>query len=147
MPWFGDSNVFLRLARRDDPQHATARAAVRARWAQRERLCITSQVVGEFWSVCTRPVEARGGFGLPLEETDRLARLLERNCTLLPDSPAVHAEWRRLLVAHQVRGPRVHDTRVVAAMLTHGITHLLTFNTGDFVRYPNITIVHPDQVA
>lgn len=146
MPWLGDTNVFLRLVRRDDPQHDLARAAVRALWAQRERLCITSQILGEFWNVCTRPVEARGGLGLTLDETDRLVRLMERRCTFLPDNLAVHVEWRRLLLAHQVRGVQVHDARIVAAMLTHGVTHLLTFNVNDFQRYPAIQVVHPVDV-
>jgi predicted nucleic acid-binding protein len=33
-----------------------------------------------------------------------------------------------------------------AAMQVHGISHLLTFNTGDFKRYPGITMVAPDEI-
>lgn len=146
MPWFGDTNLFLGLARRDDPLHHEARTAVGALWAQRERLCITSQILGEFWNVCTRPADARGGLGLSVEETDRLVRLLERYCTFLADTVVVHAEWRRLLVDQQVRGVQVHDARIVAAMRVHGVTHLLTFNAEDFRRYRGITVVHPRDV-
>jgi hypothetical protein len=31
-------------------------------------------------------------------------------------------------------------------MEAHSITHLLTFNSNDFLRYSAITVVHPDDV-
>jgi hypothetical protein len=31
-------------------------------------------------------------------------------------------------------------------MLTHGITHLLTFNTQDFIQVPGITVTAPQSV-
>ena len=45
-----------------------------------------------------------------------------------------------------VIGVNVHDARLVAAMLVHGLTHILTFNTTDFARYTEITAVHPTAV-
>ena len=39
-------------------------------------------------------------------------RLIERFYRFLPDSAAVHAEWRRLLVAHNVAGVQVHDANL-----------------------------------
>jgi len=44
-------------------------------------------------------------------------------------------------------GVKVHDARIVAAMLVHGITHVLTLDEHDFVRYPGITAVHPRMLA
>jgi hypothetical protein len=52
-------------------------------------LCYTSQNVGEFWNVCTRPVD-RNGYGLSPQETDRLAKTFEEKPRLLPDSLAKH---------------------------------------------------------
>jgi predicted nucleic acid-binding protein len=49
--------------------------------------------------------------------------------------------------AHDIKGKKVHDARLVATMLTHGVTHLLTFNTDDFKDYPNIALLHPNDVA
>jgi hypothetical protein len=73
-------------------------------------------------------------------------RLIERFYRFLPDSAAVHAERRRLLVAHSVAGVQVHDARIVAAMNVHGVTHRLTLNVPDFARYPGIIAVHPQDV-
>jgi hypothetical protein len=55
--------------------------------------------------------------------------------------------WQRLVLEHDVRGIEVHNARLVAAMKMHGITHLLTLNFCDFLRYAHITVVHPLSVA
>jgi hypothetical protein len=46
-----------------------------------------------------------------------------------------------------VSGTKVHDARLVAAMMVHAITHLLTLNAGGFARYPGVSAVHPYDVA
>ena len=55
--------------------------------------------------------------------------------------------WRQLVIKYQVSGVQVHDTRLVAAMLEHGIAHLLTFNTDDFKRFSEINVVHPSALS
>ena len=109
-------------------------------------LFYTPQVLSEFWNVCTRPMSARGGMGLSLTETERKVQLIERYFRLLPDSLDTFQVWRRLLVAHSIVGVEVHDAKLVASMNTYGISHLLTFNTNDFKRYPGITVVDPANV-
>ena len=42
---------------------------------------------------------------------------------------------------------QVHDARLAAAMLAHGLTHILTFNADDFRRYPGIVPITPDEAA
>ena len=51
------------------------------------------------------------------------------------------------MVASGVMGVQVHDARLVATMIAHRITHLLTLNDQDFARYPEITAVHPRQLV
>ena len=140
-----DTNVLLRLLQRSDPHHQAIRAALRTLRQRGEQLCFTPQNLVEFWCVCTRPTTVNG-FGLTVAETDRRARVIERLLTLLPDSPAMHAEWRRLVVAHAVSGVQVYDARLGAAMRVHGVTNLLTLNIDDFTRYPGITAVHPQNI-
>jgi predicted nucleic acid-binding protein len=72
--------------------------------------------------------------------------MVEGEFRLLPDTERVHAEWRRLVVKHSVSGVQVHDARLVAAMLAHGVPHLLTLNDRDFKRHSEITAVHPQDV-
>jgi predicted nucleic acid-binding protein len=142
LPHLVDSNVLLRLSKHDDPRYPAIRACVLILRERDAPLCYTSQTLAEFWNVSTRPV-ANNGFGLSISETDGHAHQIERAFTFLADSEAVHREWRRLVVVHQVKGAKVHDARLVAAMRVHGITHLLTFNRPDFLRYADITVVNP----
>jgi predicted nucleic acid-binding protein len=146
MSFLVDTNIFLRLTNKADPAHTLAVEALKTLRRRREILCFTPQVLAEFWSVCTRPPSARGGFGLLPSEADRRARVIERYFRLLPDSVATYQEWRRLLVRHTVAGVKVHDARLIASMKVYGITHLLTFNAEDFTRYPDITVVTPQHV-
>ena len=116
------------------PIHSIIRAAVRKLRPSGHSVHATPQNFVEFWNVATRPIE-RNGFGLVPATADRLLRLVERLFPLLPDSPDVYTEWPRLVVSFGVSGIQVHDARITAAMIVHGVTHILTFNTTDFVRY------------
>jgi predicted nucleic acid-binding protein len=144
--WLLDTNILLRMSKSDDPHHAMIGGALRTLVARGARLCFTSQTLGEFWNASTRPLD-KNGFGLSVEETDRIARVIERDFELLPDSRDVHDRWRHLLVAHKVKGVQVHDTRLAASMYVHGVTQLLTVNVRDFQRFPLLRVVHPAEVV
>ena len=47
--------------------------------------------------------------------------LIEDTLELLPDTPTIYQESKRLVVQHGVMGAKVHDARLVAAMAMHGI--------------------------
>ncbi len=146
MRYLADSNILLRIVKPDDRDYALVRSALEALWSHGEEICYTPQNLAEFWNVCTRPAE-KNGFSLTTEEADQRAQIIERTFTLLPDSEHVHQEWRRLVVAHSVKGAQVYDARLVAAMKAHGITHLLTLNARDFARYSEITAIPPQQLG
>lgn len=106
---------------------------------------MTPQNAVEFWSVATRATEFNG-LGLNSEVAARALRRFEGVFELLPDIPAIYQEWRQLVLTCRVLGRQVYDARLAAVMLAHGITHLLTFDTADFKRYPGIIAVHPRDV-
>jgi predicted nucleic acid-binding protein len=140
-----DTNVLLRLSRQDDPQHQLVKAVLRRLDEQDDELYFALQNIAEFWNVCTRPSE-RNGYGLSISETKRCVDEIERTMIFLPDNEEVYSIWRRLVVAHQVRGVHVHDARLVAIMQTYGLTHILTLNQTDFLRYENVQAIHPSHV-
>jgi predicted nucleic acid-binding protein len=146
MRWLIDSNLLLRGMERADPRYPVTRQAVGLLLARQDVLRFTLQGLTEFWNVCTRPASARGGLGLSLAETDRRMQVVERYFTFLEEPPSVRTHWRQLVVSHQVQGVQVHDARLVAAMLAQGVTHLLTFNTKDFQRYPQIVAAESQDV-
>ena len=146
MAWLIDTNIFLRAAKRNDPDHQVALDAIRALRAKNEILCYTTQVLVEFWNVCTRPTTARGGLGLKLSVTERKTRLIEKRFHLLPENLATHQEWRQLVSAYSVQGVQVHDAMLAAVMNVHGVANLLTFNRDDFKRYSGITALSPADI-
>jgi predicted nucleic acid-binding protein len=141
-----DSNILLRMAKSDDPHYALIGAALKTLKAQQARLCFTSQTLGEFWNASTRPLE-KNGFGLTTLETDRAARVIERNFIFLPDSREVHLRWRQLLITHDIKGVQVHDARLAASMYVHTVPRLLTINVRDFKRFAGLTILHPADLS
>ena len=143
--WLLDTNILLRMSKSDDAHYLMISGALRILVAQEARLCFTSQVLGEFWNASTRPRD-QNGFGLSTAETDRIARVIERDFEFLPDNRDVHDRWRRLLVTHGVKGVQVHDARLAASMYVHGVTQLLTVNVRDFQRFKGLRATHPAEV-
>ena len=110
-----DSNILLRIARRDDPDHTIVDAALSRLAMTGAVLYYTHQNIAEFWNVATRPAD-RNGFGLTAADADQQVRTIEKGMALLADNEATYHEWRRLVVAHSVSGVKVHDARPAAAM-------------------------------
>jgi predicted nucleic acid-binding protein len=144
-PYLVDSNILLRWVKPDHSDYPTIVSATDSILRQDGVLRYTSQNIAEFWNACTRPLD-RNGYDLSPQNTNRKAISLEGKLRLLPESPTVHEEWRRLVVTHNVLGVQVHDARLVAAMRVHGVKRILTFNTKDFIRYSEIEAIHPRAV-
>jgi predicted nucleic acid-binding protein len=113
-----DSNILLRWLEPDHPDQLIVSAAVSRLMLSNADLCYTSQNLGEFWNVLTRPAD-RNGYGLSPDAANRRAIAIETRLRLLTDGLAVHQEWRRLLVDYRVSGVQVHDARLVASMHVH----------------------------
>ena len=146
MSYLLDTNILLRYIIARHPLNAETVEVTERLKSNNEKLFITSQNLIEFWNVATRP-EQSNGFGFTLNQTKNKIKLLKKVFTLLPDSPSVYPTWEQLVTTYQVKGINVHDTRLVAFMLVHNISHILTFNTKDFQRFNSeIIVVHPDTV-
>lgn len=142
MSVFVDTNILLRSVQPSHPLHEAAVNSVASLIAADTPLMVTPQIVAEFWNVATRPIE-NNGLGFSHDQArEELARL-EAFVGILSESPEVYAEWKRLVIAHNVTGVKVHDARLVAAMKTYDIDRILTFNKDDFRRYPDIEIITP----
>jgi len=141
-----DTGILLRILYRNDALHVPVRKALAVLKAQGHTLVTATQNCAEFWNVSTRPLTARGGHGLSVQETDRRLRLLERSIPPLDDDPAAYPEWRQLVVVNSVRGVQVHDARLAAMMHVKSISHILTLNPRDFARYSGIIAITPQQV-
>ncbi len=112
----------------------------------RQAPCICAQVLIEFRCVSTRPRDVNGLGISALEVSGRTADL-RGIFTCLPEPPDMADRWESIVDKYSVIGKPCHDARLVALMLAHGITHLLTLNPSDFTRYSEITAVTPQELA
>jgi predicted nucleic acid-binding protein len=136
-----DTNVLLRRTQPDHPSFAVAVESVARLLAAGETVHYAFQTISEFRNVMTRPA-INNGLGFDVATAFAEVEKIERVLTLLPDLPAVYGQWRHLIVAHAVLGAKVPDAKLVALMQVHGVERILTFNVGDFGRYP-VQAVHP----
>jgi predicted nucleic acid-binding protein len=141
-----DTGILLRVFDRFDLRQRTIVRALRKLRSDGHELVTTTQNVAEFWNVSTRPASARGGFGLPVDIVDDRVKVIERLGAILTFSLQAYQEWRQIVVRHQVTGVSVHDARLVAVMISFGVTTIMTLNDGDFRRYPGIVALTPEMV-
>ncbi len=146
MAYLLDTNVLLRTINPKDPMHSQAVAAIDILNARRERVVIAPQNLIELWNVCTRPSE-KNGLGFTPERTKSEIDRLKELFIFFPDIQEIYLEWERLVTIYSVKGANVHDTRLVAFMLVHQLSHVLTFNTKDFRRFrTDIIPVSPKEI-
>ena len=137
-----DTNLLLRYATAANPSYPVAEAAINALTARGQTIHTVPQNLYEFWVVATRPIPVNG-LGLSPDECVTAITRIRRLFPVLHDRPTLVAEWESLVATYQCRGKLAHDARLVAAMHTHGLTKLLTFNGVDFRRFPGITVMDP----
>lgn len=141
-----DTNVLCRLVERGHPDHSATENAVAKLRGELHELCLVPQVLYEYWVVVTRPA-ADNGLGMLTADADAAIDLWLKAFVLVRDEQGVFELWRELARRHDVKGKSAHDTRLVAAMHRHQLTHLLTFNAADFRRYHGIEIIDVRQTG
>jgi predicted nucleic acid-binding protein len=144
MRFLVDTNVLCRVAEIGHPHHEVATAALLTLQRNNHELCIVPQIAYEYWVVATRPLK-ENGLGMSTGAVDNSVSEWRGRFTLLRDERLSFEFWRGLVSAFNVVGKPAHDERLVAAMLRHGITELLTFNSTDFSRYTQINVHTPQK--
>jgi predicted nucleic acid-binding protein len=139
---FVDTNVLLAATDEAREEHRGA-IAVFDEWpAESTALYASGQVIREYLSVATRPVETNG---LGLSQSDALANAYAfcDRMQLLDESARVTDRLLTLLEEVACSGKQVHDANLVATMLTHGIDTIVTMNADDFVRFKQYITILP----
>jgi len=98
--------------------------------------------VHEFISVATNP-----GIYRPASTLSEALGFLERlfgspQLHLLAESPGYFEKLRELALAAKLSGPRIHDARIAALCLHHGVRELWTADR-DFSMFPKLKIRNP----
>ena len=137
-----DSNLLVYAHREDSTWYESAAEQVRLLAEGRQPWAIPWPCVHEFLAIVTHPRIFHPPTPLP-KALDQVAAWLE--------SPSLEmlAEWGRywdvlatVLSAAKVRGAQIHDARVAALCLHHGIRELWTADR-DFNRFAGLSVRNP----
>jgi len=132
-PAFVDTNVLLYASRPKAPEHARAQAVLSRMRQDGAPLWLSRQVFREYLAVATRPQPSGPALAMAAAIVD--VHGLQAAFNIAEDGPAVFGRLLQLLATHAGGGKQVHDANLVATMLEHRITRLLTFNDADFRRF------------
>ena len=141
-----DTNVLIRLASSDDPEHEVALEVRDRSISSGETICLFPQVIYEFFVVATKSRKANG-LELPASDAEVFIAGFLLDFAFVPDSEKTFEAWRDLTARYAVRGNPNHDLRIVAAMLAADVGRVLTFNPKHFRRFTEIEVVDPRDVA
>jgi hypothetical protein len=137
-----DTNVLVHAHRSDSPFHTAAAGALRELAEGATLWAIPWPCVHEFLAIVTHPriYDPPTPLGAAL---DQLAAWQESPAlVLLSETRGYLERLSTLLSAGHVVGPKVHDARIAALCLHHGVRELLTADR-DFSRFPALATRNP----
>ena len=137
-----DTNLLVYAHRADSPWHEAAAACVRGLAEGRAAWAIPWPALHEFLAIATHPRIYDPPTPLAAA-LDQVAAWLESpSVVLLGES---HDHWthlRDLLEAGRIAGAQVHDARIAALCLAHGVSELWSADR-DFGRFPALAVRNP----
>jgi toxin-antitoxin system PIN domain toxin len=139
-----DTNILVYAHRRDSPWHEPAAACVSGIAESGERWAIPWPCVHEFLSIAThaRIYDPPTPLAAAIEQVE--AWLEAPALVLLQETPEYWRILQRLLKGGRASGPLVHDARVAALCVDHGVRELWSADR-DFSRFPGLRIRNPLQ--
>lgn len=140
---FLDTNVLVYAFQQGAPQHKASRHLLDEAQAGNQPLCISPQVLSEFYSVVTDPrrVTAPRQSAEALDAIEQV--LLMSGMTLLPTPVDLVMRWIALVRQHAVTGGGIFDVQLVATMLANGVTRIYTFDQAHFTPFSQIQVLTP----
>jgi len=128
---------------RDTPQHVASRAFLERAQRGELILCLTSQVLAEFFSIVTSTRRVSNP-RTPEEAVVAIEAMLAiPGVTILPVPSDVPSRWLEMLSRHPVRGGAIFDLQLIAALAANGVERICTFNRQDFEGFPGLQILTP----
>lgn len=137
-----DTNILVYAHREDSEWHRAANARLVALAEGRLPWAIPWPCIHEFLAIVTHPKV----FAPPSPVQSALGQveawLQSPGLVLLAESDAHWSELKAMIEAGRVVGPKVHDARVAALCLQHGVRELWSADR-DFGRFPSLTTTNP----
>jgi toxin-antitoxin system PIN domain toxin len=137
-----DSNLLVYAHRRDSPFFEAAGEAVRELAESPAPWAIPWPCVHEFFAIVTHHRIYDPPSTIEQATAQAAAWLASPSVRLLAETPGYWPVVERLLAAGRVAGPMVHDARVAALCLHHGVRELWSADR-DFSRFPELRVRNP----
>jgi toxin-antitoxin system PIN domain toxin len=137
-----DTNILVYAHRKDSQWHEAARLRVGGLAEGKGTWAIPWPCLHEFFGIVTHPRIFAAP--TPTEAAwDQIDAWLEApGLALLAETPDYWPTLRSLLRSGRVQGPQVHDARIAALCLHHGVARLWTADR-DFSRFPELEVANP----
>jgi uncharacterized protein len=137
-----DTNILVYAHREDSPWHQAAYNAIAELAEGRSAWALPWPCIHEFLAIVTHP-RIYSPPTTPDLAIDQVEAWLESpNLALLSESQEHWLQLRSVLQAGRVSGAQVHDARVAALCLQHGVSQLWTADR-DFGRFPCLSVRNP----
>jgi uncharacterized protein len=138
-----DTNILVYAHRRDSEFNERAYARIAELARGRGAWAIPWPCIYEFFAVVTHPriYDPPSSTDQALEQID--VWLEAPGVVLLTETEVHHwEELRGVIASARIAGPRVHDARIAALCLAHGVRELWTADR-DFSRFPALPTHNP----
>jgi toxin-antitoxin system PIN domain toxin len=137
-----DTNILVYAHREDSPFHAEASGCVRDLAQGSHSWAVPWPCLHEFFSIVTHPriYAPPSPPAAALNQID--AWLASPTLVLLSETDEHWPRLRGLLQPGSVAGPVVHDARIAALCMQHGVSQLLTADR-DFSRFAGLKTRNP----
>jgi hypothetical protein len=137
-----DTNVLVYAHRRDSEFYQPAAEAVRQLAESPAQWAVPWPCLHEFYSVVTHP-RIYDPPSSPAAAADQVSAWLGSPSVVpLSEGEAYWSALSSLLSSGKVSGPLVHDARIAALCLSHGIRELWSADR-DFSRFPRLKVTNP----
>jgi toxin-antitoxin system PIN domain toxin len=138
-----DTNILVYAHRTDARLHSAAAASITRLAEEGETWAIPWHCLVEFVGIVTNPRIWRvGATPIALAMLQVEAWLESPTVNALAESPQFLATFKELLLASGVNGAQVHDARIAAICIYHGVSELWTADR-DFGRFPRLKTRNP----
>lgn len=137
-----DSNILIYGHRRDSAWHRRADACLARLIESGLPWALPWPCIHEFLAIVTHSRVYRPPTPLDRAIAQVEAWLDSPTVAVLGEGRRYWSALRRILEQSAFTGPRVHDARIAALCLHHGVTELWTADR-DFRRFPDLKIVNP----
>ena len=137
-----DTNILVYAHRRDSEWHRPAAELIKKLAEGLNQWAIPWPVIHEFLAIVTHPKICAPPSTLKQATVQVDAWMNSPSVVLLAESGDHWSALHALLTKGQVQGPLIHDARIAAICLTHGVTEFLTADR-DFSRFPSLATRNP----